>query len=243
MSNAQMPGNPPPKFGGSAYGGGSFFNALPPVVVLLAMVIGAVELVLSAAEMGFVGGPQGIGWRIMVIQDYGFSPVVWDQVVNLGNYSQEMVRRFVTYGFVHGSFTHTLFALALLLALGKFVGEVFSWWALLLVVAAGLVAGASVFGILFDGPRPLFGIYPGVYALIGAFTYVLWLKLGQKGASQLQAFRLIGMLLVLQILFGAIFGTDWTWVAELSGFVVGFALSVVVSPGGLTALRHRLRER
>ena len=244
MRNDPQPQNSPPKFGGSAYGGGGIFNALPPVVVVLAMIVGAVEIVLSAAEMGFVGGPQGIGWRIMAIQDYGFSPVVWDQVVMLGNHSAVMVRRFVTYGFVHGSFTHTLFALALLLALGKFVGEVFAWWALLVLIVAGLIAGAAVFGLVFEGPLPLFGIYPAVYALIGGFTYVMWLRLGQVGGNQIGAFRLIGVLLLFQLVFGALFGSDWGFfVSEIAAFVVGLLLSVVLSPGGVAALRMRLRNR
>lgn len=243
MRNDHQPEKSPFSTPAAVTGGGGFFNSLPPVVILMAMIIGAVEIVLSAAELGLVGGPQGIGWRIMAIQDYGFSPVVWEQVVELGNRSAVMMRRFVTYGFVHGSFTHSLFALALLLALGKFVGEVLSWWALLILMAAGLIAGAAVFGLLFDGPRPLFGIYPAVYALIGGFTYLLWLRLGATGQNQMVAFRLIGMLLVLQLLFGAIFGTDWVWVAEIAAFVTGLLLTTLLSPGGLAALRSRLRER
>lgn len=219
------------------------FNAIAPVVLVLALAMAAVEIALSLADAGLVGGPAGIGWRMQAVQDWGFSALVWDQVVDLGNRTPEMLRRFVTYGLVHGSFTHALFGIAMTLALGKFVGDLFAWWAVMAVFLGGLIVGAAVFGLVLDGPRPLFGSYPGVYALIGAFTYMIWLRLGEKGENRLRAFRMIGFLMVLQLSFGVIFGTDWSWIAELSGFAAGFSLSAVVSPGGLQALRARLRTR
>lgn len=148
-------------------------NPIPPVVIVLCLIVVLVELVLSAAAAGMIGGPQGIGWRINAMQDYGFSPVVLDRVISVGDYSMNVMKRFVTYGFVHASFTQSLFAAALLLALGKFVGDVFSAGAVLLVV----------------------------------------------------------------------FGTSPVWIAEISGFVFGFAVSTVAAPGGWTALVTKLRER
>lgn len=224
-------------------------NAIAPVVVALALLVAGVEVVLSLAGAGMVGGPAGIGWRLQAVQDWGFSPLVWEQVVHLGNHSAAMVRRFVTYAFVHGSFTHALFGAAMLLALGKFVGDILSWWAVLAVFFGGLLAGAVAFGLAFDGPVPLFGSYPGVYALIGAFTWIIWVRLGHRGENQLRAFRMIGVLLILQLAFAALGpwlggGTfDFAFVADLAGFAAGFVLSVLVGPGGFRRLRARLRER
>jgi hypothetical protein len=67
--------------------------------------------------------------------------------------------------------------------------------------------------------------------------------LGANGQSQVQAFKLIGVLLGLQLVFGLIFGNNPAWIAELTGFVFGFGISVVVAPGGWTALVAKLRER
>ena len=154
-----------------------------------------------------------------------------------------VMKRFVTYGFVHASFTQALFAAALLLALGKFVGDVFSAGAVLLVVFGSMIFGAVVFGLIAEGNTPLLGIYPAVYGLIGAYTYLIWLRLGASGQSQLKAFRLIGFLLGLQLVFGLLFGTSPVWIAEISGFVFGFAVSTIAAPGGWTALVTKLRER
>ena len=218
-------------------------NPIPPVIIVLCLIVVGVELVLSAATAGFIGGPLGVGWRLMAMQDYAYSPAVLDRVVSVGDVSFDVIKRFVTYGFVHASFTQALFAAALLLALGKFVGDVFQTGAVLLVFFGSLVFGAIVFGLFVGGTIPLLGIYPSIYGLIGAYTYIIWLRMGQTGENQLQAFRLIGFLLALQLVFGLIFGSSPVWIAELAGFVFGFGISTVAAPGGWAALLVKLRER
>ena len=94
-------------------------NPIPPVVIVLCLIVVLVELVLSAAAAGMIGGPQGLGWRINAMQDYAFFPAVLDRVISVGDYSMNVMKRLVTYGFVHASFTQALFAAALLLALGQ----------------------------------------------------------------------------------------------------------------------------
>ncbi len=56
-------------------------NPLPPAVLVLFLVIFGTEVVLAAAEAGYVGGPQAVGWRLALIRDYGFSPQVFDWMV------------------------------------------------------------------------------------------------------------------------------------------------------------------
>ncbi|RYH04592.1 rhomboid family intramembrane serine protease [Salipiger sp. IMCC34102] len=218
-------------------------NALPPVVTALCLIAVAVELVLSAGQAGLVGGPTAIGWRLSAIQDYAISPAVVDYVLGRGDLAPDLLKRFVTYPFVSASFTQALFGAALLLALGKFVGEVFHPLATGAVFVGSGIFGALAFGLVAQGSQPLIGLFPPVYGLIGAFTYILWGRLGASGQNQLAAFRLIGFLLALQLVFGVLFGGGLTWVAELAAFSFGFALSIVVAPGGWRALLGRLRQR
>jgi hypothetical protein len=63
------------------------------------------------------------------------------------------------------------------------------------------------------------------------------------GQNQLQAFRLIAMLLGLTLAYGLIFGADLTWIAEITGFVVGFGLTTLLAPGGWAAFLARVRQR
>lgn len=217
-------------------------NPIPPVVLAICMVVVAVELVLTAAGAGIIGGPAGIGWRLNVMQDYGFSPVVLERIWMFGDFDLDLVKRFVTYSFVHGDFIASCFAAALILALGKFVGDVMHPVGVLIVYFGSMIVGAVVFGIVLSGTTPLIGAFPAIYGLIGAYTYLLWAIIGAQGGNQLQAFRLIGFLLALQLVFAALFGTTPIWIAELAAFVTGFGLAIICAPGGWAALVSKLRR-
>jgi len=218
-------------------------NPISPVVVIFFLAMLGVEIVLSLGNQGFVGGPQAVGWRVGMVQDYGFNGGVFDWMWENGQWPTEHVLRFVSYLFVHGSFTHMLVAGVMVLALGKFVGEVFAGWAVAVVFLGSGIGGALIWGFLFNDNGYLYGAFPGVYGLIGAFSYVLWLRLGQSGDNQWRAFVLIGFLMAIQLIFGALYGVRTDWAADIGGFFTGFFLSFVVSPGGWMRLRARLRHK
>lgn len=218
-------------------------NPLPPLVWLMALPLIGIEVALQLGSAGLVGGREAIGWRVDLVQRLAFVPDYFRQTIGQGIWSRDSLLRLVSYPLVHGSITHALFAVVMLLALGKYVGEVFRGWALLAVVVASTVAGAVAQGLAPRTEAALFGAYPPVFGLIGAFTYILWARLGRSGGNRLAAFRMIGFLLVAQLAFGALFGAIPGWISELAGFAAGFLLSAVVSPGGIARLRDRLRQR
>lgn len=218
-------------------------NPLPTVVWLLALPIIAMEIVLTLASRGIMGGAAGIGWRMEAVQRFAFSPDMMRGMIEASTFPPEHVLRLVSYPLVHGGMTHAIFVVVFLLALGKMVGEIFRWWAVLVVFFGSAITAALVYTALPFIHAPLIGGYPAVYGLIGAYSYILWMQLAGTGANRYAAFRLIGMLMGIQLLFGAIFGANLTWLGELAGFFAGFALSFVVSPGGWARLRDKLRER
>jgi len=217
-------------------------NPLPPVVVALFLVILGVEATFFLGSRGLVGGPTAVGWRTAAIQDYGFNADVLRWMLQNNVWPLEHLQRALTFPFIHGSFTHALFAGVMLLALGKFVGEVFAQWAVLVLFLLSGLMGAVIF-MLFSGTQPwVVGAFPGVYGLIGGFTYLMWLKLGQMGEQQYRAFTLIGVLMGLQLIFGLLFGANSTWIADVAGFGAGFILSVFLAPGGWRRIRSRIRR-
>lgn len=229
-------------------------NPLPVVVWLIVVPMILVEALLSLADLGVIGGPQAVGWRIAAIQDYGVFPEFWRQNWAAGAVDLPLLRRFASFLFVHGGATQALFGVAMVLALGKFVGEVFKPWALALVYFGTGAAGALVYAWLVPN-QPLFGAFTGVYGLIGAFSFLIWVRLAGTGVNQLRAFAMIGGLMAVRLIFGAFYtvmpmlmpsmgevGQDWSWVAELPGFAAGFLLSFLVSPGGFGRVRQRIRE-
>lgn len=219
------------------------FNTVPPAVLWLVTMIVGIELALSAADQGWLGGPGGITWRQGAWQDYGCAPAVITEIFERGRGSIELWQRFLTYPFIHYSFTHALWASVLLLALGKFVGETFGNIRFLAVFFASTVIGALIYGFLSPRNLALLGAYPGVYGLIGAYTYVMWLALERIGENQLKAFQLIGVLLGIVLVYSMIFGGTPLWIAELAGFFVGLTLAPILAPGGWSAFLARIRER
>jgi membrane associated rhomboid family serine protease len=218
-------------------------NPLPPVVWLMALPLIAMEAVFQAGEAGLAGGREAIGWRVDAMQRLAFVPDYFRQTVGQGIWSQDSVLRLVSYPLVHGSILHAIFVIVMLLALGKYVGEVFRGWAVLAVVLGATAGGAVVYGMIPGMQAALIGGYPPVFGLIGAFTFLLWTRLALAGGNRVRAFRLIGFLLFAQALFGLLFGGGPQWIADVSGFAVGFVLSFVVSPGGWSRLREMMRAR
>lgn len=219
------------------------FNKIPAAPLILVLIIAAIELVFSAGEAGFIGGPTAIGWRAGAIQDYGYAPLVLERIVERGEASLDMFMRFVTYVFVHGSFTHTLWAAVLLLAMGKFVGEAYRPVPFLILFFGSAISGALFYGLFSPINYPLVGAYPGIYGLIGAYTYMMWLTLGRMNQNQYRAFTLIGILMGLTLVYSMIFGATPHWIAELSGFLIGLFLSPLVAPGGWARFLARIRQR
>lgn len=219
------------------------FNALPPVVVILFLALALPEAAFSLGEAGLVGGPQAVGWRLAAIEKYGFSGDIFDWMLANGRWLPEHLMRFVTYPFVHTSFTGTLFAAVFLLALGKMVGEAMGQLTVLVLFVGGGIFGALLYALLLNDPAWLVGGFPATYGLIGGYSFVMWHTLGARGEQQLRAFTLIAMLMGIQLVWGALFGGNNAWLADFFGFAFGLLASTLLVPGGLARVLRALRRQ
>ncbi len=216
-------------------------NPLPTVVILLACLVGGVELVFQAAEAGFIGGVEGIGWRLNAVQNFAFSDRIFDWMRETGQYSGQNILRFFSYVFIHQSMVHAIFALVFVLALGKFVAEIMHPIAVLAIFFASAAVGAAIYSIALDEQFALIGAYPAIYGLIGAFTWLRFSALQDEGESGLQAFNLIIFFMVIALIYKFLFGGTNDWLAELIGFCVGFSLAVALGPDGKLRLQKILK--
>jgi membrane associated rhomboid family serine protease len=224
-------------------------NPLPWVVWAIVLPMIGMEVAANLGERGILGGAAGIGWRAAWVQDLGFAPDYLRWMWETGQWPIDGLMRLVTYHLIHGAATHAVFVVVILLALGKFVGEVFRWWAVLVTFFGATAVGAVVYTLVPWSKAGLIGGYPGVYGLIGAYSFLLWTGLAGREGGRLRAFRLIGFLLALQlafavfgvVMYGAAQGTTWEFVADIGGFGAGFLLAFVVSPGGWARVLARLR--
>lgn len=217
-------------------------NAIHPLVLLLFAAVALPELYFMAAENGLISGRGAAFARRDAIADFAFSPRVISLLAQSGYSDTDLLKRVFSYAFVHWSFTHAAFVCVFLLALGKFVSEALGGLATVLVFFFSAVGGALVFGLILEGATPLVGGYPGAYGLIGAYSLILFSRLSEMGQNQLQAFRLIGILLAIQLVFGAFLGAGQDWIADISGAIIGFLVAVVVSPGSLSKFIAQIRR-
>ncbi len=215
-------------------------NPLPPVIILLACLIGGVEAAFQAAEAGLIGGDEGIGWRLTTVRQFAFSDRLFDWMRVNGVYSGHNILRFVTYVFIHQSIMHTVFALVFVLAIGKFVAEIMHPLAVLLVFFTSAAIGALVYSFVLDERFALIGAYPAIYGLIGAFTWLRFTALQEEGESGFRAFNLIIFFTAITLIYKFLFGGTGDWLAELVGFGVGFLLAVVFGPDGKRRLQKVL---
>lgn len=225
------------------------FNPLPWVVWALALPLIAMELAFAIGASGLAQGVDGSGWRLLAVQEFAWSPAFAQLGFETGRWLPLEPWRLVSYTLVHGSMTNALFAVVLLLAIGKVVGEVMRWWAVLAIWLVAAVAGALaltlVDSVWFAGVRPmtLIGALPAVYGLFGAFTWLVWMQLAAVGGSRRRAFTLVGFLLAADVGLSLLFGAGHGWVADVAGCAAGFLLSFIVSPGGVQRLHARIRRR
>ena len=218
-------------------------NPLPPAVIVVFLAIAGVEAGLSLGEAGMIGGPGAVGWRLGLIRDYGFSGQIFDWMLANGRWPLTELMRMITYPFVHLGFTHSLFAIVLLLALGKLVAEAMGQLAFVIIFVLSGMGGAVLYALLLNDPSWLVGAYPAVYGLIGGYSFVMWRQLAGRGTQQYRAFSLIAILMGIQLLWGVFFEVGTQWVAELIGFFVGFGLCFLLAPGEWARIRDGIRRR
>jgi membrane associated rhomboid family serine protease len=218
------------------------FNALPPTVTALAVLIVGIELLFQIGSYGIIGGPEAIGWRVTAIQGFGFFDSIFGAMLEQGRWPFEHVIRTLSYSVIHASLTHAIMVAVFILALGKMVGETFGAFSVILVFALSAIIGALVFSVFITTSVPLLGGYPGAYGLIGAYTFILWLGLGAMHENKMRAFTLIGFLMGIQLVFALFFGNDPSWIADLAGFFTGFIVAIVLVPGAIPRLFARIRR-
>ena len=215
------------------------FQRLPVPAALLAVAVLGVEAVVQLGAAGMVGGPEAVGWRMRAVTALGFHDPLFDHLVTRRAVTGEGLARLLAYPLVHGAALHAVLGAVLVLALGKAVADALGTRTMVAVALAGSVAGALAYGLFEDSRVALIGVYPMVYGLIGGWSLALWRR-ADDGRGRALAFRLVGVMLGLQVAFRLVLGGADLWIADLGGFVAGFALAAVLAPGGAAALRRWL---
>ena len=214
-------------------------NPLPPVVIILFLIIVVCEIYVAGAEASLWGDFDA---RINLIRQFAFMPEEFGRALSSGLLVPELFWRMITYPFLHGSLMQSIFASVFILAMGKFVGEILGNIAIIAIFFASAIFAALGFSLFTSSSFPLFGGFPAAYGLIGAFTFVLFSRTKGLLSQQLMAFRLLGVLLLINIGFSLLQDGPPLWVAELSGAATGFISAAIIHPGGIRFMINRFRR-
>lgn len=217
-------------------------NPMPKIIVALFMIIAAVEITFLLAQAQFIGGASGIGWRQYAVTTYGVNSALLPWMIENNYFPLEHVVRFVAYPFIHGSTIQTAIACALFLAIGRMVGHVFSWLAVSIIFFGSALFGAAAYSYFGPEGNWLFGSFPAVYGMIGAYTFMMWVALRAQHGNQNQAFYLIAMLMGVQLVFEFFFSGKSDWIADLTGFLFGFFVCFLLAPGGVKKVLEMIRR-
>ena len=214
-------------------------NPLPPTVIVLFLIIVIGEAYIAGAEARLWGSFDA---RIALMRQFAFMPEGFGRTMSAGLWISELFWRMLTYPFVHGSLMQGVFASVFILAMGKFVGEVLGNIAVVAIFFASAIFAALGFAMFTSSGFPLFGGFPAAYGLIGAFTFVLFSRSEGLLSQQLMAFRLLGILMLINIGFSLLQDGPPIWVAELCGAVTGFISAAIIHPGGVRVIVNKFRQ-
>lgn len=218
------------------------FN-LPPVVLAL---IGAMVLIHVARE--WLLSDLAETW---VVLNFAFIPARFDAfggaVLPVDVLPGAGVWTFVTYAFLHGSFTHLLLNVIWLAAFGSPLAWRFGPWRFLLFSAVGAIAGATVHLGIYPGEAiPLVGASAAISAhMAGAMRFLFVGQQGQRNyyapaAPLSEVFTDRNTLTFIAVWFGISIviglvgfgaGSDSiAWQAHIGGFIAGLLLFRVFDP-------------
>ncbi len=196
----------------------------PVLLVIIAAYI-LIELILQLGDAGVFGVPR---FRSTVYENAGFWPGL------LGNwrpnYSYQPILMFLTYGFLHSGLVHLLVNMITLGSLGPAVIDRVGTAKFLIVFVASILGGAAGFAAFTDTFRPMVGASGALFGLAGALLAWDYIDRFTLRERLWPVVRVIGFLIVLNIVLYFAMDRLLAWEAHLGGFVAGWIAAMLVDP-------------
>ena len=219
------------------------FGKVNSTVVAIAAIVGGLELLFLAGEQGWLGGAADIASRRYAIIDYAFWAQNFKAMLAAGNLDSGVLVTLVSYPLIHLSFTHALFSVAFILAVGNSISRILGPAGLLLNFFVPGIAGALVYGFVGDSQFPLAGATPAVFGYVGALGAMIVLSFDRTvSGGNLKFLTIPVFLLAIPTLFNIFLGDTEIWKADIAGFAVGFISTAIIIPGGMATLFRLLQD-
>lgn len=189
---------------------------LPRSLVALVLVMAGLELVFQAAEIG-LAGDGGLRYRVYAAGAFWAS--LFHGVEPL--FSLQPVTMFVSHAFLHGGLLHLAMNSAILLGLGRLVGERYGDGTILPLFLLSAIAGGVAFVLINASDVPMVGASGAVFGFLGVWTIWDWYRHRAHGVSPRPVVTRAVVLLLVNVLFFFGFGGSIAWEAHLGGYAAG----------------------
>lgn len=198
---------------------------LPWTLLAVGVVCIIIELILTLSDAMRAGG----GSLRFVFYDYGsFLPGLlgdWEP-----NYAAQPYTMFVTYGFLHGGFSHLLVNMLTLWSLGMAVVDRVGQRRFLLLYVASLFGGAMLFGLLAPPLRSMVGASGALFGLAGGLLAWAYVDRFTARMGLWPIVRMAVFLIVMNVVMWWALDGQLAWETHLGGFLVGWIMALLIDP-------------
>jgi rhomboid protease GluP len=191
---------------------------LPRALVALVLFMVGVELVFQAAEIG-LAGDGALRYRVYAAGAF------WASLFHGAEplFTLQPVTMFISHALLHGGLLHLAMNMAILLGLGRLVGERYGNATILPLFLLSAIAGGATFALINATDVPMVGASGAVFGFLGVWTAWDWHRHRAHGLSTRPvATRALALLLVNVVFFFG-FGGAIAWEAHLGGYLAGLA--------------------
>ncbi|MGP3698077.1 rhomboid family intramembrane serine protease [Rhodobacter sp. NSM] len=191
----------------------------PGYVWALVGVIAVIELLLTAADAGWLGDAR---LRTMAILLGAFwPPILAAGAGELYPFQREVM--FVSHAFLHANLLHMVMNGVILLSLGKAIGERVGGARTLLLFLLSAIAGGAAFGLISMTNGPMIGASGAAFGFFGLWNAWDFQRRRERGLSPRPVLgTVLGLVLINVVLFVFLQG-GLAWEAHLGGYLMGWA--------------------
>ena len=191
---------------------------LPRALVALVLFMVGVELVFQAAEIG-IAGDGALRYRVYAAGAF------WAALFHGAEplFALQPVTMFVSHALLHGGLLHLAMNTAILLGLGRLVGERYGDGTVLPLFLLSAIAGGAAFALINATDVPMVGASGAVFGFLGVWTAWDWHRHRAHGLSPRPVATRAAALLLVNVLFFFGLGGAIAWEAHLGGYAAGLA--------------------
>lgn len=194
-------------------------SGAPGFVWALVGLLAAIELLLTAAESGWIGEPRLRS--IAILLGAFWPPLLAPGAGELYPFQREAM--FLTHAFLHANLLHLVMNGVILLSLGKVIGERVGRVRLFLLFALSAIAGGAAFGLISMSHGPMIGASGAAFGFFGLWNAWEFQRRRARGLSLRPVLGTVGGLIVANIALFVFLQGGLAWEAHLGGYLMGWA--------------------